>query len=305
MKPHSFQQKIAALRSSSAQVFLARPSKPKLIDPAVSIEKRSRNLTITPTSGQDAIAKPTPTTEINTENLSEKHAELQRRKNYNLIGNLYEKHSIKCMKEVLLMKDLVHVGKRGSQDGGIDIRGWLYSNHRTAIQAQPQDRPVEADKPNQAQQSEDADHDKQERRFIRAIAQCKCARVELKIVRELEGLVASSSTYNNPLDSKPTIGLLFASRGFTSASLTRAERSPFPLVLVSLDLPPTFLSLSDVESEGVDQMNHRCKISHCYPNPVAVRLIHPFEFIRVSKLTSDGLPAEQSWILVNRTINKL
>jgi hypothetical protein len=203
------------------------------------------------------------------------------------------------MQEILLMKDLVHVGKRGSHDGGIDIRGWLYSNHKSETLGQPLDRQAEEVEPLGGVENEKQD------RFIRAIAQCKCSRVDLKLVRELEGLVASSSAYTHPTAPRATVGLLFAARGFTSASLTRAKSSPFPLILVSLDLPASLLaSLGDASSEGIYDHNHACKISHCYPNPIAAQLIRPFEFIRISKLTSDGLPAEQSWILINRTVNK-
>ncbi|OAV89967.1 hypothetical protein, variant [Puccinia triticina 1-1 BBBD Race 1] len=305
MKPHTFHQKFCALRSSPALASLARPIKPNFFQAPVTIKKRSRHFATTCTSRQDDIMKTTIVPEIVPNKLPIENANSKQGNLNRLIGTLYEIHSIKCMKEILFMKDLVHIGKRGSQDGGIDIRGWLYSNQETATQScLSQDRQGNADKPDQAQQLDNADHTKQER-FIRVIAQCKCSRGELKIVRELEGLVGSSPTHTNSSTLKPTLGLLFASRGFTSASLARAERSPFPLVLVSLDMPSSLvLSLDGAVKDNIEPNNHQCKISNCYPNPVAVRLINPFEFIRVSKLTSDGLPAEQSWILVNRSINK-
>lgn len=301
MRLNTLKHQIYVLRLSSSELSCqARSFKPQSFQPRGAIERRTRRFSISAASRDNQVVGPPAAAEIYPDETSVEHFNTPQRKNYSLIGNLYEQHSLKCMQEILLMKDVVHVGKRGSQDGGIDIRGWLYSNHKTEISA-PQHGGPGGD---QVEQTKGIDNQRHER-FIRAIAQCKCSRVELKLIRELEGLVASSSTYINPNASRPTIGLLFAARGFTSASLTRAERSPFPLILITLDLPSTLvLSLDDVDSARIYGNNHLCKISHCYPNPIAVQLIRPFEFIRVSKLTSDGLPAEQSWILVDRTIIK-
>jgi len=301
MRLNNLRHQIYVLRLSSSELSCqARSFKTQSFEPPGAIERRTRRFSTSPASRDNQVADPPAAVEINPDETSVEHFNTPQRKNYSLIGNLYEQHSLKCMQEILLMKDLVHVGKRGSQDGGIDIKGWLYSNHKTEISAEQH----EGQGGDQVKQTKGVVNQKQER-FIRAIAQCKCSRVELKLIRELEGLVASSSTYTNPNASRPTIGLLFAARGFTSASLTRAERSPFPLILVTLDLPSTLLlSLDDDDSARIYGNNHLCKISHCYPNPIAVQLIRPFEFIRVSKLTSDGLPAETSWILVDRTIIK-
>ncbi|WAR60774.1 hypothetical protein PtB15_13B18 [Puccinia triticina] len=210
--------KFCALRSSPALASLARPIKPNFFQALVTIKKRSRHFATTCTSRQDDIMKTTIVPEIVPNKLPIENANSKQGNLNRLIGTLYEIHSIKCMKEILFMKDLVHIGKRGSQDGGIDIRGWLYSNQETATQScLSQDRQGNADKPDQAQQSDNADHTKQER-FIRVIAQCKCSRGELKIVRELEGLVGSSPTHTNSSTLKPTLGLLFASRGFCQSS---------------------------------------------------------------------------------------
>ncbi|POV97601.1 hypothetical protein PSHT_14480 [Puccinia striiformis] len=292
---NSFCPKICTLRSPSAPVSSTRLIYLTSSELLGTLEKRSRRCATPPSRRFNQTEKFTTSAETNSQNVCVEHVNTKRGNRYNLLGRLYEEHSLKCMQKILLMKDLVHVGKRGSQDGGIDVRGWLYSNYSTETQVRaPDDQEMQAQTFQEKQRTLPW---KTEERFIRAIAQCKCSRVDLKLVRELEGLVASGPTYTNPSDSKPTgtIGLLFAARGFTSASLTRAERSPIPLILVTLDLPSTLLSSPDND--------HQCKISHCYPNPTAVRLIHPFKFIRVSKLTSDGLPAEQSWILVDQTIN--
>ncbi|PLW53549.1 hypothetical protein PCANC_07234 [Puccinia coronata f. sp. avenae] len=299
MKPNTLQQQVCALRfSSSALICQTRLLHSYSLKSLVEAGKRSRCFVTSPTRRVDQASKPTTVTKIDPGNSSNPAIlKAQGRKSYRLMGNLYEKHSLRCMQEILLMKDLVHVGKRGSHDGGIDIRGWLYSNHKSETLGQPLDRQAEEVEPLGGVENE------KQYRFIRAIAQCKCSRVDLKIVRELEGLVASSSAYTHPTAPRATVGLLFAARGFTSASLTRAKSSPFPLILVSLDLPASLLaSLGDASSEGIYDHNHACKISHCYPNPIAAQLIRPFEFIRISKLTSDGLPAEQSWILINRTV---
>lgn len=150
-------------------------------------------------------------------------------------GRLYEHQAIKFMTTApsdpqpgLGIGQVVHTGLRASRDGGVDARGWW-------------------DLPRVGS--------------IRVLVQCKDARAELRMVRELEGVINQSPN---------VLGIFFASRGFTRPALTRAQASALPILL--LHLPSSRLA-------PFKESSHHFSLLSAYANPVAAALLAPLSFV--------------------------
>lgn len=188
---------------------------------------------------------------------------------------------------------LLKVG--GSNDRGIDLRGWWEISTNTlsaATSTSTLPTPIPQFK------SKIRTEIKRRNRWS-VLVQCKCESKSIgpNIVRELEGTLAYE--LDNTSNSKPisergdtklksqssTIGILVSQKGFSKEALLRADTSTFPISLVELDFRPV---------EGSDENNLVAKLdankkpvySSITFNPALKRLLGMIEIVDINRKRS-------------------